>query len=602
MKLISFFKKGGWLLVIGFGLFSQPVLAGEDTISVFLSPSVLKPGQAFRLIIFSDSQKELLANGLKVICFDPEQQENRLTLYKKNGGPPFWQWWSGEVKGRGQYRLQIKSGRRVLRDLTFEVSSKAAGAQSSEYFWRADNNWSREKENLYAVWIEAAFGDSEENDSWPDLSSVLKDVGRNFLYDHLGLGEDQSQNRLQPDCADNPFVLRGYFAWKLRLPFGFHACSRGSLGQLPDCQKWFNNEMTGPPVKETDKFHRLMRLLMNTVHSGTARTALRAEDSDYYPLALRRQDLPPGTVFADPYGHTLVIVHWRQQTEDQPGELLAVDAQPDNTIGIKRFWPGNFLFATENVVGQPGFKAFRPIIRKNKQLRLMTNQEIETDRDYGNISYEQLNLQPEEFYNRMEKLINPRPLPPEAVLTELFRALHEQLLVRVGSVEMAEKFKREHPGSIIPMPSGAAIFQAAGLWEDYSTPNRDLRLLIAIDTIKTFPDRVLRHPELYVIKKSEPAEKIRTNLTGLSASLAEQLKITYRRSDSSPWTLTLKEIISREEALEMGYNPNDCVEYRWGAPAGSEEYVTCRGLAPPSQREKMAAARIWFKKRLHPPT
>jgi len=602
MKLINFFKKGGWLLVIGLGLFSRPVLAGEDTLSVFLSPSSLKPGQAFRLIIFSNSQRELLENGLKVICFDSEQKESRLILHKKNGGPPFWQWWSGEVKGAGQYRLEIKSGHRVIRDLTFEVSSRQAGVQSSEYYWRADNNWNKEKENLYSAWIEAAFGDSQENDSWPNLSSVLNDPDRNFLFDHLGFKEDQSQSQLQPDCADNPFVLRGYFAWKLRLPFGFHACSRGSLGQWPDCQEWFNNEMTGSKGPEADKFYRLMRRLMDTVHSGTARTALQAEDSDYYPLALRRANLLPGTVFADPYGHTLVIVHWREQTLEKPGELLAVDAQPDNTIGIKRFWPGNFLFTTENVVGQPGFKAFRPIVRRNNQLRLMTNQEIETNPDYGNISYEQLNLQPEDFYNRMEKLINPRPLPPETVLKELFRALHEQLLVRVGSVEMAEKFKREHPGQLIPMPSGAAIFQATGLWEDYSTPNRDLRLLIAIDTIKNFPDRVVSHPELYIIKKSESVEKIRTNLASLSARLADQLKITYRRSDTSPWTLTLKEIISREESLEMGYNPNDCVEYRWGAPAGSEEYATCRGQAPPSQREKMAAARVWFKKRLHPPT
>jgi len=52
----------------------------------------------------------------------------------------------------------------------------------------------------------------------------------------------------------------------------------------------------------------------------------------------------------------------------------------------------------------------------------------------------------------------------------------------------------------------------------------------------------------------------------------------------------------------MGYNPNDCVEYRWGASPGSEEYCTCRGLAPAAQREKMEAVRLWFKKRLHPPT
>lgn len=89
----------------------------------------------------------------------------------------------------------------------------------------------------------------------------------------------------------------------------------------------------------------------------------------------------------------------------------------------------------------------------------MTNLEIEASQDYGNISFEQLNLKPEDFYDRMDQLINPQPLAPEVVLKELFLALHEQLLVRVGSVEMAEKFKREHPGYIIPMPSGRPSFR-----------------------------------------------------------------------------------------------------------------------------------------------
>ena len=602
MKLLNLFKKKGWPLAISLIVFNVLCLAGEENISIFFSPSDLKPGMKFSLIVLSETQGKFMEKNLNIILLEPNNKESRLTLHKKNGGPPFWQWWSGQVNDPGQHRLEIRRGRQRIKTLYFEVSSTLPQPEVLEYYWRAECDWNREKENLYSAWIEALFGDSDEHNSWPNLSSVLNDPDRNFLYDHLGLKEDQNQYHLRPDCADNPFALRGYFAWKLRLPFGFHACSRGSLGKLPDCQKWFNNEMPAPKGNETYRFYRLMRLVMDTVHSGTARTALKTEYSDYYPLPLARQDLRPGTVFADPYGHTLVIVHWSQQTRDKPGELLAVDAQPDNTVGIKRFWPGNFLFATEEVVGQPGFKAFRPIIRKNKQLNLMTNQEIEANPDYGNVSFDQLNLKPEDFYDRMERLINPRPLPPEAVLRELSRALHEQLLVRVASVEMAEKFKREHPGYIIPMPSGAAIFQTSGPWEDYSTPNRDLRLLIAIDTIKNFPDKVLKHPEMYRVKRSESPEKIRARLAHLSDSLADELKITYHRSDSSLWTLTLKEVISREEALEIGYNPNDCVEYRWGASPGSEEYSTCRGQAPPSQRETMAAVRIWFKKRLHPPT
>ena len=602
MKLIKFLSTGCWFLAIACLLVSCSAPAGEEKIETFLSPSAPGPGQEFRLILVSESQEKFMGSDLNVISLNPLNQESRLNLHKKNGGPPFWQWWSGQTSLPGKYRLIIRRRRQVIKTLEFEVSAATRQPESSACYWLAENIWSREKENLYSAWIEALFGDSQEKDSWPNLSLALNDPERNFLHNHLGLGEDRSQYQLQPDCADNPFVLRGYFAWKLRLPFGFHACSRGSLGQMPVCQKWFNNEIPAPRGNEAYKFYRLMRLVMDTVHSGTARTALKAEDSDYYPLPLTRRDLRPGTVFADPYGHTLVIVHWQPQLKDKPGEMLAVDAQPDNTVGIKKFWPGNFLFATEEVVGQPGFKAFRPIIRKNNKLELMTNREIENSQDYGNLSFEQLNLNPEDFYDRMDRLINPRPLAPEVVLKELFLALHEQLLVRVDSVEMAEKFKREHPGYVIPMPSGAAIFQTSGPWEDYSTPNRDLRLLIAIDTIKSFPEKVVKAPERYKISRSESLEKIRNRLARASSSLARELKISYRRSDGSLCVLTLEEVIGREEAFEMGYNPNDCVEYRWGASPGSEEYCTCRSLAPASQRQKMEAVRVWFKKRLHPPT
>ena len=58
---------------------------------------------------------------------------------------------------------------------------------------------------------------------------------------------------------------------------------------------------------------------------------------------------------------------------------------------------------------------------------------------------------------------------------------------------------RAHPGTVIPMPSGKGVFQTLGLWEDYSTPNRDLRLLIAIDTVLEFPDKVARDPAAYAM-------------------------------------------------------------------------------------------------------
>ncbi|HVZ33366.1 MAG TPA: hypothetical protein VG963_13130, partial [Polyangiaceae bacterium] len=54
-------------------------------------------------------------------------------------------------------------------------------------------------------------------------------------------------------------------------------------------------------------------------------------------------------------------------------------------------------------------------------------------------------------------------------------------------------------------------------------------------------------------------------------------------------------------ALETAYNPNDCVEARWGAPEGSPERTTCKRVAPAEQTASMERYRPWFHKRERPP-
>jgi len=342
---------------------------------------------------------------------------------------------------------------------------------------------------------------------------------------------------------------------------------------------------------------------MNAVHSGTARTRLDDDASDYYPVPLTREALRPGVVFADPYGHTLTVVRWVPQTGRRPGMLLSVDAQPDGMVGIKRFWKGNFLFATSEVIGEPGFKAFRPIVEEAGRPRLLRNSEIRTSPEFGGLSEEQKGMDREAFYDRMERLINPEPLDPESALRDLCRALHEQLLIRVKSVANGEEYLRSRPGTIIPMPGGtAAVFQTTGPWEDFSTPNRDLRLLIAMDTITEFPDRVVRSPEAFKSPRRSNPESVRAALQELRTKLGRESAISYVRSDGKEQTLTLEEILKRKDAFEMAYNPNDGIEIRWGAPEGSPERASCRRRAPSSQVQKMLRLRSWFRKRLHPPT
>ena len=250
-------------------------------------------------------------------------------------------------------------------------SSSSEGREEIEAgpadLFAAGRGWSWEAESLYAAWIEALFADADERSSWKALHEVTRDRGRNFLHGHLGLGEDEASGpnalAMTPDCADNPYFLRAYFAWKLGLPFGFHETSWGTLESPPAAGRLIMAEPRKPGAGDpVPAMKRLLGQIKNIVHAGNGRTALRADRSDYYPLPLTRRALKPGTVYADPYGHTYTLVRWVAQTRKTPGLLLGADAQPDGTIGVKRFWKGNFLFTTEQVVGEPGFKAFRPIV------------------------------------------------------------------------------------------------------------------------------------------------------------------------------------------------------------------------------------------------
>jgi len=98
------------------------------------------------------------------------------------------------------------------------------------------NSWNSTTEALFGAWIEKLFDAPPDQDlNWKVWSEVLHDRSRNFLFNHLGRGEDNSKSGLRPDCADFVYFLRAYFAYKMGLPFGYSNCSRGFGGRPPKC-------------------------------------------------------------------------------------------------------------------------------------------------------------------------------------------------------------------------------------------------------------------------------------------------------------------------------------------------------------------------------
>ncbi len=240
----------------------------------------------------------------------------------------------------------------------------------------------RTTEALFAAWIEKLFDAPPEQDlSWKVWSEVLRDQSRNFLFNYLGRGEDNVSTGLRPDCADFVYFLRAYFAYKMGLPFGYSNCSRGMGGSPPKCYQWFDidhPEVTRPPPppeqvdaaaaaptptaapaaptpkllgifgrsappaddaaaappagdaplvppkpkpKRPATFAEYLRDVGDVVHTGAVRVRGADDNTDFYTIPLTEKTLRPGTVYADPYGHVLMLVHLVPEQNGTPGRL-----------------------------------------------------------------------------------------------------------------------------------------------------------------------------------------------------------------------------------------------------------------------------------------
>jgi hypothetical protein len=609
-------------------------------------------GAASDIAVLSSPISPWKGAPLRVLVASEEPLEGELSLIAPNGsvagksgerhgGPPYFWFVDVTSPAVGVWHAQlVRDGATECSTITREIPVQRAQLPPPHVtqgsVWPLHDTWNRGTENLYSAWIEKLFDAPLDTElSWPALHEVLRDQSRNVLFNHLGLHEDEKSLVFQPDCADLPYFLRAYFAFKMGLPFGYSKCTRGGGGEPPKCPQWWNIQKEepafSPPVQEvaatTGVFgifsepiapplprvaprprgllpgfgYYLATTVANGVQSGNGRTQANDNNTDYYPVALKEDTLRPGTIYADPYGHVLVLARRVPQSDDSAGVLLAVDAQPDGTVARKRFWRGNFLFAQDPALGSPGFKRFRPIVHeKSGGLRRLTNNEIAKNPQYGDFSLEQSQLGVEDFYDRMDDVMSPKPLDPLRAMNEAITSFEEQVKTRVLSVENGRKYQNGGGGEA-NMPDGASIFETAGAWEDFATPSRDLRLLIAMDVVSGFPDHVARRPERYAMPQGKSVADVKSELEKVLASELSTRKFSYTRSDGSEWTLALKDVLDRAADLEMAYNPNDCVELRWGAPDKTDEASTCKRHASSAQRSKMQEYREWFHGRRRPP-
>src|SRR5262249_37279105 len=384
---------GAFFVVVFSGMDARaegPLGLCEDAAELAVLPSPLAPwkGAPLRVIVAAEKPLE---GELSVIAPDGSVAAKSR---ERHGGPPYF--WFAEVAtpAAGTWHAKLARERApaecstITRDIAVRGAEPPRLQPTEGSLWPLRNTWNLETENLYSAWIEKLFdAPLDATLSWKPLHQVLRVPRRNALFNHLGRREDSMGMIVLPDCADLPYFLRAYFAFKMVLPFGYTKCTRGGGGEGPKCHAWWNiQNLEPPPAPEpppeqqiaspagvvemfrpaavaqpvappTNRLAALKRLglaggfagilrsaVADGVHSGSGRTALSDDNTDYYPVPLNEATLRPGTVYVDPYGHVLVLARRVAQSEDAAGLFLAVDAQPDGTVARKRFWRGNFLF------------------------------------------------------------------------------------------------------------------------------------------------------------------------------------------------------------------------------------------------------------------
>jgi hypothetical protein len=365
-----------------------PCAGSADRASVFVFPFRPRPGQKLRILAVSrerfgalDAEVRGAPGGALVAATD-----------RWGPGPFAWEF-ATDALAAGSYDVAIRvaGGGDPVGCSRVTVAPAPPGVvrvATGNEVWPVRRAWDGALEDLYSVWVSKLFRVSPDfHGGWYRLHFVLRNPDRNVLYGAFGLYEDGGAPeaagaerpvaiRARADCGDLPYVLRAYFSWKFGLPFRFQRCNRRNALQGAECYEDGSNLTTAfvewtDPVKRFNRF--LETTLVNSVHSATPRTVPEDGASDFYPIAMTRAALRPGTVYVWPHGHLLVITDW-EEAADGAFRMVAVDGHVDGTVTFKQFSRRNFPYLPG--LRTFGFKAFRPVVFDRGEVRPVDNADL----------------------------------------------------------------------------------------------------------------------------------------------------------------------------------------------------------------------------------
>jgi len=421
------------------------------------------------------------------------------------------------------------------------------GISAEATAWKLSRNfWAEEDEKVYSDFV-AAIGKSKHS----NLNRFIKDSKANPLH-----GEEDKKFNLSADCADLPYLVRAYVAYKLRLPFSYTASISGRGGD-----ERYSRGNRPASFKDQDYFSSPQQLFNQVVliNSGYYRTGVEIEDSDFYPVKIHKKSIVPGTVYYDPDGHVAIV----SEVNDD-GRIRVIDAHPDRTIS-KPWFGAKFTRGEKSNGG--GFKRWRPIryTSDSKTVRTRNHNIVDysaddqfhktfTTKGRAGLSYHN--------YVRLALCDDARKSDPVQEFTFMMKDLHEDISYRAVAVSLSiEKgiSGRSHPGAL---PWN--IYGTDGVWEEFSTPSRDARLKVAF---REFYDRtrqmIIEAEQNFAAGGTAYARQLAAVFLQLYQQLSPELSMSYINSIGKRMVLSFDDVSQR--LFKLSFDPYHSVEYRWGA-------------------------------------
>jgi hypothetical protein len=465
----------------------------------------------------------------------------------------------------------------------------AVPAPAPIYIPRGDTSTWRVYKEKWSVADEREYGDFVTRIGESGCSSVNR-----CMWDPANpyAGTNPKGVTFYADCADLPYFLRAYFAWKKGLPFTYiNAVSpKGSTSDIRYTLSGNRISSRRVITGGSGSGMSVLSWLRGNISSAMYRLHPADQDTDLYPIKIDRKALRPGSVLYDPNGHLAVVY----KVEDD-GRVRFIDAHPDNSLTHATY--GRKFVRARPSMGS-GFKNWRPftLIGATKTesgefvggtVSFVANKDLEdysTEQFYGNNenppkdsnwSSGGFNIagEPYEYYDYVRTQMAGGSLTyhPVVELRNMMRTNCEDIKYRAEAVDLAIRAGIQNKPQIQQLPRN--IYGTEGEWEEFSTPSRDARLKTAFKEVRDQIERLVNEHRLGSKRVIYEGKNLIADLLAAYDQEALACSINYSRTDGVSTALGYEEV--RKRLFLISFDPYHCVERRWGAYAPAE-LASCR--------------------------